>query len=382
MFTVCRCRFAVAVVVVGLVLVAGCNRNGPPPELRAIQDLLDEAAGNGRADTIRLPAGTYLLTEPLTYTSDEGFGLCIIGAGAGRTILDGQDRTQLLRLKSTVAGSDFTIRHVEFRNGRSAQYGGALQVENDAAATRVDSCAFRDSRAGVLGGGVHAVAFDGEVTFTDCVFTGNTSADDAGGLNASSLRGAVTLTGNRFEDNHAGTMTLARNLLHDNTTDNVVGGIAVATSVGTLGIFHNTLDANAAADGGGISIYCDQAGARTEVSNNIIWRGTPNGFTSSGAVSPVVAYSDVQDGTGEPWFGTGCIDADPLFVNAVGGDYTLTSGSPCIDAGDPASPPDPDGTVADMGAFHFPQRAEGATADGRRWTQMGGLGPGGREVEN
>lgn len=46
---------------------------------------------------------------------------------------------------------------------------------------------------------------------------------------------------------------------------------------------------------------------------------------------------------------------DPQFVNADSGDYHLTAGSPCIDAGDPALPRDPDGTVADMGAFYFDQ---------------------------
>jgi hypothetical protein len=48
---------------------------------------------------------------------------------------------------------------------------------------------------------------------------------------------------------------------------------------------------------------------------------------------------------------------DPQFVDAAAGDYHLTAGSPCIDAGDPNLPYDPDGTVADMGAFYFNQLA-------------------------
>jgi len=48
---------------------------------------------------------------------------------------------------------------------------------------------------------------------------------------------------------------------------------------------------------------------------------------------------------------------DPQFADRAAGDYHLTAGSPCIDAGDPSLPYDPDGTVADMGAFYFNQLA-------------------------
>jgi len=58
------------------------------------------------------------------------------------------------------------------------------------------------------------------------------------------------------------------------------------------------------------------------------------------------------------------IQMDPLFVDPVNNGYHLSwahypipdsTKSPCIDAGDPNSPPDPDGTITDMGAFYFNQ---------------------------
>ncbi|MBS3741903.1 MAG: T9SS type A sorting domain-containing protein [Candidatus Cloacimonetes bacterium] len=77
--------------------------------------------------------------------------------------------------------------------------------------------------------------------------------------------------------------------------------------------------------------------------------------------SPTVTYSCLSGG----YSGTGNIDADPHFADPSDGDgaafdglnadWNLTSDSPCIDAGDPNSPQDPDGTRADMGALYYNQ---------------------------
>ena len=47
---------------------------------------------------------------------------------------------------------------------------------------------------------------------------------------------------------------------------------------------------------------------------------------------------------------------DPMFVDTSNTDLHLLAGSPCIDAGDPTSPLDPDGTIADLGCYFFDQR--------------------------
>jgi len=78
--------------------------------------------------------------------------------------------------------------------------------------------------------------------------------------------------------------------------------------------------------------------------------------------NPTVNYSCISGG----YSGTGNISDDPQFVNPTAGDgnaynglnadWSLQSTSPCIDTGDPSSPPDPDGTIADMGALYYHQQ--------------------------
>ena len=73
--------------------------------------------------------------------------------------------------------------------------------------------------------------------------------------------------------------------------------------------------------------------------NCILWDGG-NEIDNADGSAITVTYSDVQGGTGEPWFGTGCIDLDPLFVVGPWHAYYLSqsaagqgTNSPCVDTG-------------------------------------------------
>lgn len=84
--------------------------------------------------------------------------------------------------------------------------------------------------------------------------------------------------------------------------------------------------------------------------NNIIYFNTADANPNvNGTVS--LNYSSCA----QQLSGTGNITGDPLFVNSYNGDFNLQQESPCIDTGDPDSAPDPDGTIADMGALYFDQ---------------------------
>ena len=106
----------------------------------------------------------------------------------------------------------------------------------------------------------------------------------------------------------------------------------------------------------------------TTAINCIFWDNPPYEILFIGGTL-VISYSDVKDGTGQPWFGTGCIDADPFFADSDG---RLSAGSPCIDAGDNLAPSLPGtdkdgnpriiGLAIDMGAYEFQEPSQHAAA--------------------
>ncbi len=96
------------------------------------------------------------------------------------------------------------------------------------------------------------------------------------------------------------------------------------------------------------------------VRNNIMYGAGGGPAIYAYAVSPnsVIEYNDFF-GFDSLYYhvspGEGNVTEDPLFVGGDPYSYELQAGSPCIDAGDPTSPPDPDYTRADMGAYYFNQ---------------------------
>lgn len=87
------------------------------------------------------------------------------------------------------------------------------------------------------------------------------------------------------------------------------------------------------------------------VKNSIFWDNGGDDFATDGVSTLTVTYTDSE----EKISGAGNINEDPMFVDEAANDYHLAVGSPCIDAGDPASPfdgePAPNGNRADMGRY-------------------------------
>jgi len=161
---------------------------------------------------------------------------------------------------------------------------------------------------------------------------------------ADSTAGGIWCTG----DNPS----LLRNIIFVNSAS-MGGGIYVTGSEYScdLSIINNTIYGNFAALGGGL--YC--LDSSPTIINSIFWADSAaNGFNEIYAIgnSPVITYCDIQDTL---WPGQGNISSAPLFVDPNSEDFNLLVESPCIDAGDPNSPFDPDSTRADIGALYYDQ---------------------------
>jgi len=108
-------------------------------------------------------------------------------------------------------------------------------------------------------------------------------------------------------------------------------------------------------NGTGFKIYGD---GDLTVTNSIISQCANGSLTKSSDSKSSITYSLSDLHT---LSGTGNLKANPLFTNTSGLDFSLQENSPVIDKGSPASPPDPDGTRTDMGAYPYYQKTEPVT---------------------
>lgn len=159
------------------------------------------------------------------------------------------------------------------------------------------------------------------------VVTANIIGSSGGGLKV--MDGEAIVTGNIFAGNeaHAG------------------GGIYFHEGSQTH-FYNNVVYGNRSQDNpGGISVDDD---CFHSIQNCILWNNQMDDINRNRAS---IGYSVIQ----QRFEGNGNLNEDPGFINPDEFDFHLSEDSPCIDAGNPEFPEDPDGTRADIGAFYFDQ---------------------------
>ncbi|MBC8279077.1 MAG: right-handed parallel beta-helix repeat-containing protein, partial [FCB group bacterium] len=169
--------------------------------------------------------------------------------------------------------------------------------------------------------------------------------------------------------------TISQRTLSGNYAGNGNGGGIFCYYNSSPAIFNCTISGNSADYGGGIYCYY----STPFLVNTIVEGNAGNGgvyFYSSSDASLTYNNFDNNEGgnfTGSPPAhlgqnvtvnanGDSCdiyynIFEEPLFADPNAGNFNLLADSPCIDAGNPAFPCDPDSTIADVGAFYFDQGA-------------------------
>lgn len=196
----------------------------------------------------------------------------------------------------------------------------------------IENCTFKncDERALSLEHGVNIIK--------DCLFVDNNS---------------------RYRTLHIGSAdTLA--IINSSFISNTVGRNTLIWNNRTpMSLINCTIYDNAVADDPGRAIYLSNA--NLSLVNTIVWdHEFPAVWcdTANAGSDISINYCDIEDGedgielndSGDLSWGDGNIDEDPLLLMVDSGEYIPDEDSPCIDAGDPDSPNDPDGTRADMGS--------------------------------
>jgi len=146
--------------------------------------------------------------------------------------------------------------------------------------------------------------------------------------------------------------------VHRNLIINCKEGIVFKEgSTGT--VLNNTLYHNK------VGVVCKEigptpGGSSVSVENTIFSQSVWADIDSDSLSTISVNYS-ISDRDNLP--GVSNIFSDPQFLDSENSDFTLKSTSPCIDAGNPDSWLDPDGTLSDLGAYFYNQDSSSTIPD-------------------
>ncbi|MDP8228701.1 MAG: hypothetical protein P9M15_04545, partial [Candidatus Electryoneaceae bacterium] len=284
----------------------------------------------------------------------------------GETIIDGVWGGSVVTFSGAETNETvlmgFTIRHGRSGNGAGINCAGADPT--------LSSCLVTENLGNTSGGGIYCAG--GEPILDNMRIIGNQSDGNGSGLYCSGT--TITIINTVFSGNNAenqggaiyfsgsSTADITKTLFLGNGADYGGAMLVAASHRDGINLDRVTLYGNGSND--------DESGAmdiRDGYVNivNCIIRNNGDYSMASSSGHPddlIISYCNIEDGEDGidisdryyDW-GEGNIDANPRFVDPREDDYHLMENSPCIDAGDPDSGPDPDGSRADMGRYYYHQ---------------------------
>lgn len=234
--------------------------------------------------------------------------------------------------------------------------GGGIRSYSYSNPTITGSNIFDNYSAG-KGGGVFVTA-NSSLSIIDSHIYSNRAEEDGGGICI-------------FDQLGISSNVIVKKCLIYNNSAAMGGGIG-CPGVDTLGIINCTITGNSAdISGGGVTINDG-----TNFYNNIVAFNYNGGIDFPYSMASEVWYSDIfgnteGDITGRVPAGMGFLTIsnfngdscdvyknifdNPMFIDTSSANFELCYDSPCIDAGNILSPPDPDHSIADIGACFYNQ---------------------------
>ena len=349
-----------------------------PTQYATIQAAID-AANNG--DTVLVDPGTYV--ENINYngkliTVASLFATTLDTSYISQTIIDGNNEASVVTFE-TLEDSTAVLNGFTLTMGHAWFNGGGIFCDDETYPLLMNLI-ITDNIAEDYGGGVYCVY--GAPILNNVKITNNTANNRGGGIYCA--HSTLGLQNVIICNNEAGTSGGA---IGFNNSQPVLNYVLIANNVADGG------------DGGGIwSYYSSPYINKVTVANNeasALGAGIYSKWYSTGLLkntivsdnlgaygiyvennsSIVINYSNFWNNEYGNFFGCedyigenvqtnangdSCdinynIQLDPQYKNLAEADFHLLSTSPCIDAGDPIYPPDPDSTIVDMGLYFYDQ---------------------------
>ncbi len=284
-----------------------------PEDYSSIQEGLNSAQFG---DTVFVESGTYY--ENIIWP--EVNGIKLIGENRDSTFIDGSAEAGVLRFESDdIVDTSTIVRNFTITNGFAqppwpASIGGGIAVFN--ASPILENLNIVNNIADDFGGGMVVWGSNSICQIRNTVIANNSAIENGGVY----CRGGSPV----FD--------------HVTVVENAPGGFYFNTR-GYARIENSIVAFN---DDFGIRVE----GTSFENTTIALWyNDVYNSIQLLGFNAEIEYLGIVQE-------------TDPLFVDLENEDYHLTAESPCIDAGDPDFPYDPDGTITDLGAFTFNQQTD------------------------
>jgi predicted outer membrane repeat protein len=255
------------------------------------------------------------------------------------------------------AGTSVVLQDNVFDANVGAQNGGAVYVK-DSTGTQILGGAVQSHTTTGDGAGVYVT---GSEVLVDGVRFENNSTPGLGGGLIVDATSPLTLRSCQFLSNQAllagglqatSTPSVIDHSLFAGNSATFSGSAAYVSNAASGSFSGNTVDGNQAASGATLLFV----NSPVTVLHNLVTNNTGIGVFCSGPGMATLSYNDVWNNSAADYDGctpgTGAFSADPLFVDAGGGDYHLGLHSPAIDTGHPdAAYVDPDGSRADLGWY-------------------------------